>query len=72
VVWPNLGINLVSCVLAWICGCDSSLARKALCVVLGVDLVEPLHLYFSLSRLVYPLRSYLKEIYHYFKVLFLA
>jgi hypothetical protein len=41
-------------------------------VVLGVDLVEPLHLYFSPSRLVYPLCSYLKEISHCIKVLFLA
>jgi hypothetical protein len=39
VVWSNLGINLVSYVLAWIVGCDSSLARKASCVVPGVDFV---------------------------------
>jgi hypothetical protein len=62
----------MSCFLDLILGCDSSLARKASCVVLGVDLVEAIHLYFSPSRLIYPLCSYLKEISHYLSVPFLA
>jgi hypothetical protein len=62
----------MSFVVAWIIRCDSSLARKALYVVLGVDFVGDIHLYSSPSRLVYPLCSYLKEISHYLRVFFLA
>jgi hypothetical protein len=47
VAWSNLGINLVLVFLRGFIVVFKPLARKASSVILGVDIVEDLHSYFS-------------------------
>jgi hypothetical protein len=51
VAWSNLRINLVLVFLRGFIVVFKPLARKASSVILGVDIVEDLHSYFSRSML---------------------